>query len=149
MLPSLSPYSPRFARLAGPLSNSRKTAWLLRPGARDGGSWRDYAAHGIPVMPATWIRYTRALHLTSENTETAKTVRCRSSTRTDLVARPGAESRGFITLWRRRSGQAGIFCNNYGELARLICSGRSTAFRRRSAAPELYFWDRVATPVTF
>ncbi|MGH9617936.1 MAG: glycosyltransferase family 39 protein, partial [Acidobacteriaceae bacterium] len=100
-------------------SSSRKTAWLT-PG------WCAVMLvlgaitlpMGIPVLPPyTWIRYTRALHLTSENTETAATGPLPQfyADRFGWQAMVAEVSRIYDSLSPADRAKAGIFCQNYGE----------------------------------
>ncbi|MGB7198516.1 MAG: glycosyltransferase family 39 protein [Acidobacteriaceae bacterium] len=102
-------------------SNSRKTAWLLP-------AWCTVMVvlgsitlpMGIPVMPpSTWIRYTHALHLTSQNTETAKTGPLPQfyADRFGWHGLVSEVARIYNSLTPADRAKAGIFCNNYGEAA--------------------------------
>lgn len=100
-------------------SASRKTAWLLP-------AWCGMMVvvglitlpMGIPIMPPyTWIRYTRSLHMTSQNTETAETGPLPQfyADRFGWQELVAEVARIYDSLSPADRARAGIFCNNYGE----------------------------------
>ena len=126
-------------------SASRKTAWLLP-------AWCRVMVivglitlpMGIPVMPPyTWIRYTHALHLTSQSTETAKTGPLPQFYADrfgwhDLVAEV---ARIYNSLAPADRAKAGIFCNNYGEAGAIDLFGPKYGLPQAiSGHQNYYFW---------
>ena len=124
-------------------SRSRKTAWLLP-------AWCAVLAilgaivlpMGIPVLPPyTWIRYTKALHLTSQNTETAAT---------GLLPQFYADRFGwqqmvkqvaavYNSLPQQERAQTAIFGSNYGEAAAVDVLGRKYGLPPAISGHQNYF----------
>ena len=72
----------------------------------------------IPVMrPQTWVAYTRALHLKSDNTENEKTGPLPQfyADRFGWQEEVDAVSRIYHTLPPADQARVGIYCSNYGE----------------------------------
>lgn len=126
-------------------SSSRKAAWLvpawcvvmLMLGAIT-------LPMGIPVLPPyTWIRYTRALHLTSENTETAKTGPLPQfyADRFGWHGLVAEVARIYDSLSPADRANAGIFCNNYGEAGAIDLFGPQYGLPPAvSGHQNYYFW---------
>lgn len=126
-------------------SGSRKTAWLLP-------AWCVVMVilgalalpMGIPVMPPyTWIRYTQALHMTSQNTETAKTGPLPQfyADRFGWHGLAAEVARIYNSLTPADRAKAGIFCANYGEAAAIDLFGPNYGLPPTiSGHQNYYFW---------
>ncbi len=126
-------------------SLSRKTAWLMP-------AWcvvmlilgAIALPMGIPVLPPyTWIRYTRALHMTSENTETAKTGPLPQfyADRFGWHGLVAEVARIYNSLTPADRAKAGIFCNNYGEAGAIDLFGPKYGLPQAiSGHQNYYFW---------
>ncbi|MES2220785.1 MAG: glycosyltransferase family 39 protein [Acidobacteriota bacterium] len=124
---------------------SRNTAWLLP-------AWCSVMVvvgvitlpMGIPVMPPyTWIRYTRALHLTSQNTETAETGLLPQfyADRFGWRAMAAEVARIYNSLTPSDRAKAGIFCSNYGEAGAIDLFGPQYGLPQAiSGHQNYYFW---------
>ncbi|HET9100035.1 MAG TPA: glycosyltransferase family 39 protein [Acidobacteriaceae bacterium] len=126
-------------------SGSRKTAWLLP-------AWcvvmiilgAITLPMAIPVMPPyTWIRYTKALHLVSQNTETAKTGPLPQfyADRFGWHGLVAEVARIYNSLTPADRTKAGIFCSNYGEAAAVDLFGPKYGLPSTiSGHQNYYFW---------
>jgi hypothetical protein len=126
-------------------SGSRKTAWLLP-------TWcvvmlilgAIALPMGIPVLPPyMWIRYTRALHLTSENTETAKTGPLPQfyADRFGWHGLVAEVARIYHSLTPADRAKVGVFCNNYGEAGAIDLFGPKYGLPAAiSGHQNYYFW---------
>jgi hypothetical protein len=126
-------------------SGSRKTAWLLP-------AWcvvmlilgMIALPMGIPVMPPhQWIRYTQALHMTSQNTETEKTGPLPQfyADRFGWQGLVGEVARIYNSLTPADRAKVGIFCNNYGEASAIDVFGPKYGLPPAvSGHQNYYFW---------
>jgi hypothetical protein len=99
---------------------------------------------GIPVLPPyMWIRYTRALHLTSENTETAKTGPLPQfyADRFGWHGLVAEVARIYHSLTPADRAKVGVFCNNYGEAGAIDLFGPKYGLPAAiSGHQNYYFW---------
>ncbi|MHB1673391.1 MAG: ArnT family glycosyltransferase [Acidobacteriaceae bacterium] len=126
-------------------SSSRKTAWLVP-------AWcvvmlmlgATALPMGIPVLPPyTWIRYTRALHMTHEETETAKTGPLPQfyADRFGWHGLVAEVARIYNSLSPSDRAKVGIFCNNYGEAGAIDLFGPKYGLPPAiSGHQNYYFW---------
>lgn len=126
-------------------SASRKTAWLLP-------AWCSAMVilglialpMGIPVLPPyRWIRYTQALHMTSHNTETAKTGPLPQfyADRFGWQRLVAEVARIYDSLSPADRAKVGIFCNNYGEASAIDLFGPKYGLPQTiSGHQNYYFW---------
>jgi 4-amino-4-deoxy-L-arabinose transferase-like glycosyltransferase len=126
-------------------SGSPKTAWLLP-------TWCGVMVitgaialpMGIPVLPPyTWIRYTRALHMTSEATETAATGPLPQfyADRFGWQELVTEVARIYNSLTPAERAKVGIFCNNYGEAGAIDLFGPKYGLPAAiSGHQNYYFW---------
>jgi hypothetical protein len=124
-------------------SASRKTAWLLP-------AWcivllifgAITLPMAIPVLPPyTWIRYTRALHLTSAKTETAETGPLPQffADRFGWQAMVAKVARVYDSLSPSDRAKTAIFCNNYGEAGAIDIFGPQYGLPRAISGHQNYF----------
>lgn len=125
-------------------SSSRKTAWLLP-------AWCVVMTilgaitlpMAIPVLPPyTWIRYTKALHLTSGNTETAKTGPLPQFYADrfgwqDMVAQV---AQIYRSLSPADQNETGIVCENYGEASAIDLFGPKYGLPPAISGHQNYFY---------
>jgi len=125
-------------------SSSQKMAWLLP-------AWCVAMAilgaitlpMAIPVLPPyTWIRYTKALHLKSGNTETAKTGLLPQFYADrfgwhDMVAQV---AQIYHSLSPADQAKVGIFCNNYGEAGAIDLFGPKYGLPPAISGHQNYFF---------
>ncbi|MHB1935219.1 MAG: ArnT family glycosyltransferase [Acidobacteriaceae bacterium] len=125
-------------------SSSRKTAWLLP-------AWCAVMLvlgaialpMGIPVLPPyQWIRYTRAHHMTSEETETAKTGPLPQfyADRFGWHGLVAEVARIYDSLTPSDQAKAGIFCNNYGEAGAIDLFGPKYGLPPAISGHQSYFF---------
>ncbi len=128
----------------GAFSASRKTAWLL-------SAWCVVLVifgaitlpMGIPVLPpATWVRYTTAMHLTSANTETASTGLLPQfyADRFGWHAMVGEVARIYNSLPPADRAKVGIFCDNYGEASAINIYGPKYGLPPAISGHQNYFF---------
>jgi 4-amino-4-deoxy-L-arabinose transferase-like glycosyltransferase len=125
-------------------SHSRKTAWLLP-------AWCVVLVilgamtlpMAIPVLPPyTWIRYTHALHLTSENTETAATGPLPQfyADRFGWQQMVQKVAAVYDSLSPADRAQTAIFGSNYGEAAAVDVLGRKYDLPPAISGHQNYFF---------
>ncbi|MEO6965972.1 MAG: glycosyltransferase family 39 protein [Acidobacteriaceae bacterium] len=125
-------------------SASRKTAWLLP-------AWCVVMAilgaitlpMAIPVLPPyTWIRYTKALHLKSGDTETAKTGPLPQffADRFGWQEMAAKVAGVYNSLPAAERAQAGIFCSNYGEAGAIDIFGAQYGLPQAISGHQNYFY---------
>ncbi len=125
-------------------STSRKTAWLLPAfcvvlvifGAIT-------LPMGIPILPpSTWIRYTRAMHMTSGKTETAATGPLPQFYADrfgwqQMVAQVAAV---YNSLPQQERAQTAIYGSNYGEAGAIDVLGRQYGLPQAISGHQNYFF---------
>ena len=125
-------------------SSSRKTAWLLP-------AWCVVMAilgaitlpMAIPVLPPyTWIRYTKALHLKSGNTESAKTGPLPQfyADRFGWHGMVAEVARIYHSLSPTEQAKVGIFCDNYGEAGAIDLFGPKYGLPPAISGHQNYFY---------
>lgn len=125
-------------------SGSRKTAWLLP-------AWCVVMAilgaitlpMAIPVLPPyTWIRYTKALHLKSGNTETAKTGPLPQfyADRFGWHGLVAEVARIYHSLSPADQARVGIFGENYGEASAINLFGPKYGLPVAISGHQNYFY---------
>lgn len=126
-------------------SRSRKTAWLLP-------AWCVVLVvtgaitlpMAIPVLPPyTWIRYTRALHLVSNNTETAETGPLPQfyADRFGWQQMVAQVAQVYDGLSPEDRAKAAIFGSNYGEAGAVDVLGAKYGLPKAiSGHQNFYFW---------
>jgi hypothetical protein len=126
-------------------SGSRKTAWLMP-------AWCRVMVivgvitlpMGIPVLPPyTWIRYTRALHMTSAKTENAMTGPLPQfyADRFGWQQLVTEVARIYNSLSPADRNKVGIYCSNYGEAGAIDLFGPKNGLPPAiSGHQNYYFW---------
>lgn len=125
-------------------SSSRKTAWLLP-------AWCVAMAvlgaitlpMAIPVLPPyTLIRYTKALHLKSGNTETAKTGPLPQfyADRFGWHGLVAEVAQIYRSLSPTEQSKVGIFCENYGEASAINLFGPKYGLPTAISGHQNYFY---------
>ncbi|MGC1784415.1 MAG: glycosyltransferase family 39 protein [Acidobacteriaceae bacterium] len=125
-------------------SRSSKTAWLLPAWCRvlviTGAI---SLPMGIPVLPPyTWIRYTKALHLTSGKTETAATGPLPQfyADRFGWQQMVAEVARIYNSLSPADRAQTAIFCENYGEAGAIDVLGPKDGLPHAISGHQNYFF---------